>query len=106
MHLTLFQVLALLRRAPADASAVLAGLEARLPARDVPSLPAFYRHLRRGMENGWIEVEGTDPGDEGPGRPARVYRLTRRGRAAVRERALELDAFTSLALGGEERSEG
>lgn len=100
MHLTLFQILALLRDAPADASTVLDGLERLLSHEDVPSVPAFYRHLRRGLESGWIEVEGTDPPDEGPGRPARIYRLTEAGRGAVRERALELDAFTSLALGG------
>ena len=101
MHLTLFQILALLREEPADASTVLEGLGRLLPDRDVPSLPAFYRHLRRAMESGWVEVEGTDPDDDGPGRPARVYRLTREGAEALRERARELEAFTSLALGGE-----
>lgn len=98
MHLTLFQILALLRNGPADASAVLAGLVRLSPRGEVPSLPAFYRHLRRGLESGWVEVDGTATGEEGPGRPARVYRLTAAGKSAVRERALELDVFTALAL--------
>lgn len=98
MHITLFQILAVLREGPAEASDLLGRLRAVTP-EDVPSLPAFYRHIRRGMEEGWIEVEGTDGSDEGPGRPARIYRLTPAGVAAVRGRALELDAITSLALG-------
>lgn len=104
MQLILFQILAVLRDKPAEASTVLARLEDLLPARRVPSLPTFYRHLRRGMEHGWIEVEGLEDDEPGPGRPARIYSVTREGREAVQRRARELDAFTSLALkhGGED----
>lgn len=98
MHMSLFQILAVLRERPSDASTLLDRLGSLTPD-DVPSLPAFYRHIRRGMEEGWIEVEGTEGPDDGPGRPARTYRLTPEGRAAVRERAVELDAITALALG-------
>lgn len=105
MHLTLFQILALLKDQPADAVTVLAGLERLLSRTDVPSLPAFYRHLRRGMENGWIDVDGRDIDPEGRGRPARLYRLTAQGKAALRQRAHELDAFTTLALRPRERGD-
>lgn len=97
MNITLFQILAVLRQEPSEASDVLERLQAVAPA-DVPSLPAFYRHLRRGIEEEWIEIEGIGTTDEGPGRPARIYRLTPAGVEAVRERALELDAITALAL--------
>jgi DNA-binding PadR family transcriptional regulator len=101
MHMVLFEVLALLRHRPADASALMARLDT-LTAGKAASLPAFYRHLRRGMEEGWIEVDGGDqPG--GPGRPPQIYRITAAGEAALRDRARELKVFTTLALGGEGR---
>ncbi len=98
MHLVLFQILAVLQGEAADASSALARLEGLLPPRDVPSVPAFYRHLRRGIERGWIRPSGAYDGEQGPGRPARIYQLTRDGREAVRRRAAELDVFTSMAL--------
>ncbi|MGD2067509.1 MAG: PadR family transcriptional regulator [Gemmatimonadota bacterium] len=104
MHITLFQILAVLRQGPSEASDLLERLRAVAPA-DVPSLPAFYRHLRRGIEEGWLEIDGTGTPDEGPGRPARIYRLTPVGVEAVRERALELDAITALALERPERGD-
>lgn len=98
MHTILFQLLAILRAEPADASALTARLRTLTPRR-VPSLPAFYRHLRRGMEEGWIAIEGTDQ-PEGPGRPRQVYRLTESGLAALTEHAREMEVFTTLALEG------
>jgi len=103
MHLTLFQILALLGSGPADALTLLERL-GRLAPSDVPSLPALYRHLRRGLDESWLVVVGTEEGDSGPGRPRQIYRITAEGAAAVRARARALDTFTALALeesGGE-----
>lgn len=103
MQMTLFQILAVLGEAgPIDTSSALERMERLLPAREVPSLPAFYRHLRGAMEAGWVVVEGTEEGEgERGGRPARLFRLTPEGRAVVRERALEVRAIVSLALDAE-----
>jgi DNA-binding PadR family transcriptional regulator len=98
MHTILFQLLSILRQEPADASALLERLRS-LTSGSSPSLPAFYRHIRRGMEDGWIVVAGTDQQEEGPGRPRQVYRITESGMAALRKHALELEVFTTLALG-------
>ncbi len=101
--MTLFQILAVFSEAgPTDAASVLERLDELLPAREVPSLPAFYRHVRRATELGWIAVDGTeDPAAERGGRPARLFRLTPAGADAVRGRALEIESITRLALGGE-----
>ena len=98
MHTVLFQLLSILRHEPADASALLERLES-LTSGSTPSLPAFYRHIRRGMEDGWIVVAGTDHQEEGPGRPRQVYRITETGTAALRDHALDMEVFTTLALG-------
>ncbi len=102
MHMTLFQILAVLRDGPLDAGVALERLSRLAPAREVPSVPSFYRHLRRGLEEGWITVQGTTD-DEGPGRPAQSYALTPDGLTALQDRSRELEAFTRLAL---ETSEG
>ena len=100
VHTVLFRLLAILRAEPTDASALIERLRSLAPG-NVPSLPAFYRHLRRGMDEGWIMVDGTDPPEHGPGRPRQVYRLTQSGRAALAEHARELRIFASLALDGD-----
>ncbi|MGD8321861.1 MAG: PadR family transcriptional regulator [Gemmatimonadota bacterium] len=99
MHTTLFQLLAILRTAPADASTLLARLDT-LTSGKPPSLPAFYRHVRRGTEEGWIVVDGMDQADEGPGRPRQVYRITASGESALTGYAREMEVFTTLALQG------
>lgn len=101
--MTLFQILAVLSEyGPTDASSVIERMEEVVPAREVPSIPAFYRHLKRAMESGWVDVEGTEEvEDERGGRPARRFRLTQEGRAAVRERALEIESVTSWVLRSE-----
>ncbi len=99
MHPTLFQLLAILRAGPADASALLERLDA-LTSGKPPSLPAFYRHVRRGMEHGWIAAGGTDQPEEGPGRPPQTFRLTASGESALGDHARELAVFTTLALQG------
>jgi DNA-binding PadR family transcriptional regulator len=98
MHTILFQLLSILRQDPADASALLERLQS-LTSGSVPSLPAFYRHIRRGMEDGWIVVAGTDQQEDGPGRPPQVYRITESGTAALKAYAREMEVFTTLALG-------
>jgi DNA-binding PadR family transcriptional regulator len=103
MHMTLFQILAVLNGNPSDALEVIHRLKEMTPT-DVPSLPAFYRHLRRGMDAGWIVVEGTGQPEGAPGRPRQIYGLTSEGRAALRHRARDLNAFTLLALKGQGRS--
>ncbi len=100
MHLTLFQILAVLGNGPSDALTVLGHLN-RVSTSDAPSLPAFYRHLRRALEEGWAEILGVGDDDTGPGRPRQVYALTAAGAEAVRDRARELSVYTSLALDGE-----
>lgn len=98
MHTVLFQLLSILRQEPADASALLERLQS-LTSGSIPSLPAFYRHIRRGMEDGWIAIAGTDQQEDGPGRPRQVYRITESGTAALRNHAQEMEVFTTLALG-------
>lgn len=102
MHTTLFQLMAVLRMEPADAAVLLERLE-NLTSGKPPSLPAFYRHLRRGMEEGWVVVEGTDQAGEGPGRPRQVYRITASGEEALQDHASEMAVFTTLALEGKGR---
>lgn len=104
MHLTLFQLLACLRGGPSDASGLLERLDA-LTRGQAPSLPAFYRHVRRGMEEGLIVVEATDRQGSGPGRPRQLYRITAAGEASLREEAREMEVFTTLALEGKGRSQ-
>lgn len=54
----------------------------------------LYRVLRRMRRDGWVEETAGDdaePGDEGDRR--RVYRLTRAGRAVLREEVERLDGL-------------
>jgi len=97
MHTILFQLLAILRTAPADASALLERFE-MLASGSPPSLPAFYRHVRHGMEEGWIVVDGLDQAAAGPGRPRQIYRITASGESALADHAREMEVFTTLAL--------
>ncbi len=97
MHTILFQLLAILRTAPADASTLLERFDL-LASGSPPSLPAFYRHIRHGMEEGWIVVDGLDQPAGGPGRPRQIYRITAPGQSALAEHAREMEVFTTLAL--------
>lgn len=105
MHTTLFQIMAVLRHGSAEAGAVIERLGELAPPSEVPSVPSFYRHLRRGMEEGWIRVEGAADPDQ-PGRPAQAYGLTPEGEAALHERSRELEVFTRLAFEGPEGGRG
>lgn len=108
MHLQLFQILAVLRSGPADSAGVLAELRRLAESADVPSIPGFYRHLRKGMDEGWLEIVEGEPADEGRGRgrPRRVYALTPAGSRALKERARGLSSFTRLAFEGPEAGAG
>jgi DNA-binding PadR family transcriptional regulator len=98
MSLVLFLILAVLRERAADSATLLAELRRRAPS-EAPSIPALYRHVRRGLDEGWLDVVDAEH-SEGPGRPSRLYELTAAGRDALRARAGELATFSSLALEG------
>lgn len=105
MHPTLFQIMAVLGPGPSEAVGILDALREVGGEGAVPSLPAFYRHLRRALDEGWVVVEGSEPA-EGPGRPAQSYALTREGREALREHAERLERFTRLAAEGAGGTDG
>lgn len=101
MNAILFEVLAVLREGPCDATDILARLRRLGGSGSEPSIPALYRYLRRGMERGWISAEEADaggPGDDTPGRPPRSYRLSVEGEQAARAEARRLSRFTGLVL--------
>lgn len=100
MRLPLFQILAILRDGPQDSAAVIDGLRDVGGPAEVPSLPAFYRHLRRAVDEGWVEIVGTEAPEEGRGRPRQVYALTGSGLEALEHRARWLERFTRLAMDG------
>lgn len=95
--MSLFHILALLRPAPSDAASLLESL-GKLGGGRGPSVPAFYRHVKRGIDEGWVEIDGTEAREDGPGRPSQIYRITPLGLKALREQALELQAYARLAL--------
>lgn len=97
----LFQILAILRSGPMDAGGILDALRTVGNPDEVPSIPTFYRHLRKAADAGWLAIEGHDDPGDGPGRPKRHYALTRQGREAVEAKAATLSRFTRLALGGD-----
>jgi DNA-binding PadR family transcriptional regulator len=96
MPIILYLILAVLRERDADSATLLAELRRRAPS-EAPSIPALYRYVRRGLDEGWLAVVDADHSD-GPGRPSRLYALTPAGRDALRVRANELAAFSSFAL--------
>ena len=63
-----------------------------------PSLASFYRHLKRGLDEGWIESVGEETGAKSPGRPSQRFRVTDSGLWAVRSEAARLRALAALAL--------
>lgn len=102
MHPTLFRILAVLRPGPAAASALLDEIRAIDPGA-VPSLPTFYRHLREGVESGWMEILEPEGEPDAPGRPSQSYALTPAGARALHDEAERLAPFTRLAFGGRRR---
>jgi len=63
---------------------------------NVPSLPALYRHLKVGLDEGWLEVERGENGT--PGRPHQVYRITSTGAEAVAIESRKLQALAAFAI--------
>lgn len=97
MSITLFQILAVLRGGPRNSNGILERLTEVGGAQELPSLPAFYRHLARAVDEGSVEIVGTQPPEDGRGRPRQIYTLTASGVQAVQERARWLTGFTRLA---------
>ena len=95
MNETMYRVLLALRSGDQQAPDILDAL--REAGGDAPSLAAFYRSLKNGLDEGWMEIAGNDA--SGPGRPRQIYHLTTFGRRALDKEARRLQALASLALG-------
>ncbi len=98
MHQTTFQILAVLRGGVADAGSIISKLD-KLNDGEGPSLPTFYRHLKSGIDAGWIDVSGDGQTERGRGRPQQVYDISTEGIEAVTTEAKRLQAVAKLALG-------
>ena len=94
MNETMYRVLLALRSNDQQAADILDGL--RHGGGEIPSLAAFYRSLKSGLTEGWLEIAGNDA--SGPGRPRQIYTLTSFGRRALDKEARRLHALASLAL--------
>jgi DNA-binding PadR family transcriptional regulator len=99
MQTTTFLILTALAEGESDSGELLARMRT-LAGRDGPSLATFYRRLKEGSDQGWLEVLDVGVG-VGPGRPGQIYRLTERGRAAVRAEAERWRALSERILGRE-----
>jgi DNA-binding PadR family transcriptional regulator len=94
--LRVLSLLSSLRDGDASTQDLLARTSER--AGHTPAIASFYRDLKRALDAGWIEL--VEPGDsEGRGRPARLYRLSRAGRATLRAESRRLYQFASATLG-------
>ena len=82
-----------------DSGTLLARLRV-LTGDDSPSLATFYRRLKEGIDEGWVEVLEAGPAS-GPGRPAQTYRITEAGRAAARSEAKLWRTVSDRLLRGE-----
>ena len=60
---------------PTDAASILDGLREYEDEADLPSIPAFYRRLRKAVDAGRSAIEGIEPPSEGRGRPPYTFRL-------------------------------
>jgi len=99
MNSTLFQILAVLSEEATDVTTAMDRLRAILGPKHVPSLPAFYRHLRRSEEEGWVVIQGEVETPGGLGRPRKIFGLTPAGREALATEANSLEPFVVLAQG-------
>ena len=90
-------ILIALSEGEADSGVLLARL--RRLAGEEPSLATFYRRLKEALDERWVEIDDGEPA--GRGRPAQVYRLTGRGRAAARLEAERWRAISDRFLRGE-----
>ena len=97
MNETTYQVLLTLRSGDRPAPDMLDGLRAIAGEAGTPSLAAFYRMLKNGIDRGWLEVVGNDA--TGPGRPRQIYHLTPFGQRALEKEARRLRSLAALGLG-------
>jgi DNA-binding PadR family transcriptional regulator len=100
-----FHILAALSESESHGYGVIRAVRDRSTGRIRLQTGAFYRHLRRLLEDGLVEEAGGGPPDDDPRRGA-YYRLTAEGRAVVRaewRRMAELVASTrELGLASDE----
>jgi DNA-binding PadR family transcriptional regulator len=99
MHSTTLLLLTALADGEGDSGTLLARLRA-LGGDDAPSLATFYRRLKEGIDEGWVEVVDFGAAST-PGRPAQTYRLSDAGRAAARAEAKRWRALSDRLLRGE-----
>jgi len=98
VNIAVFQILISLRQGASQASEILDAIRAMDETATGPSLASFYRHLKRGLDERWIESVGEETGAKSPGRPSQRYRLTNGGLEAVRSEAARLRDLAALTL--------
>jgi len=79
--------------------AIMKAIEADSGGAVAPGIGSLYRILARLTAQGWVE-EVTTPKQapaEHPGHPRQYYRLTREGRAALRDESHRLESVLALA---------
>ena len=91
----LLEILVALSDGDSIAADVLSVMDAWAGGAALP-LGSFYRHLERGVGEGWIEITDCSP-SSGRGRPARRYRLTREGRQAASSALGRMERLTEFA---------
>ena len=97
MQLTVFQILTILLGGVASAREVMTHL-GEMSERDVPSLATFYRHLKSGLDAGWVAIATEERPGQRRGRPQQHYRITASGKKAAAHEALRLRSLSDLAL--------
>lgn len=97
MNSLLFHVLLGLKDEPLNAEEIVARMSS-LGHEAEPPLASFYRALKRGLEEGYLEILDTEEAGR-RGRPRQRYRVTRSGRSALAAEARRLGKLVKLALG-------
>ena len=79
--------------------AIMKAVEEDSGGRVAPGIGSLYRILARLTAHGWVEEAPTPEGapKEHRGHPRQYYRLTRDGKAALREESLRLESVLRLA---------
>ncbi len=62
-----------------------------------PLLGSFYRHLKKAVDAGWLQIHDPQARKEGRGRPSRRYLLTGDGVVVLRTALLETQRLLNLA---------
>ena len=97
MNTTTLRILLAISEEGCTAAEIIARLASIPGGGKIPSLPALYRHLKAGIDHGWLQVEPMDDGT--PGRPRQIYRLTSPGKKAIAHESRKLRALATFALG-------